>query len=64
MKSRECKTPDPETTLNVLDDMKSNGILFAKAGENIIRIVGTLCLNMEDAKQTVQTLEHVVSKYK
>lgn len=61
----ETQEPDIDLVLKILDQSKENGVLFAKAGEagNIIRVVGPLCLTMEDARKVVQVLEHAVVKY-
>lgn len=61
----ETLQPDVPLTAQILEHGKSNGVLFAKAGQygNIIRCVGPLCLTEKDAQKVVQVLDDAVTKF-
>lgn len=56
---RDAKTPDKETTTEVFEACRAQGIILSKSGpfQSCLRMVPPLCLSMEDVDQVAEGLD-------
>ncbi|MEM9793097.1 MAG: aspartate aminotransferase family protein [Pseudomonadota bacterium] len=56
---RDAKTPDKETTTEVFEACRSQGIILSKSGpfQSCLRMVPPLCLSMDDVDQVADGLD-------
>ncbi|CAJ1810178.1 unnamed protein product [Sphenostylis stenocarpa] len=61
---RQLKTPAPNETLHVMDQMKELGVLIGKGGYygNVFRITPPLCFTKEDADFLVDAMDYTFSR--
>ena len=59
VKDRQSKEPDPETTAQVFEETRRQGIVCSKSGphRSVLRMVPPLCLAMEDVDQVAEKLD-------
>ncbi|MEO1191806.1 MAG: aspartate aminotransferase family protein [Pseudomonadota bacterium] len=63
VKDRETKTPDPETTAQVFEHCRAEGLILSKSGptRSTLRMVPPLCLTLEDVERTAEALHAAFS---
>ena len=61
---RDAKTPDKETTANVFEACRDQGIILSKSGpfQSCLRMVPPLCLNLEDVSNVLDGLDVAFQK--
>jgi 4-aminobutyrate aminotransferase/(S)-3-amino-2-methylpropionate transaminase len=64
VKDQNERTPDPDTTLKILRDAVSNGIILIRAGlySNCIRLLPPLVITEEQLREGLDVLEGAIAR--